>query len=157
MEKALPSNALFHAVGRHLFDFVFLEFDMLAHNRIIFFHDHFFGHGARVFLRNIIKARSSRAFQFDFNGCRLRHCVCPENASGLATSPPKIGVFANMSTHIGLKLGNDRLTAFKFDERRGRRKPLFKRQLHAFFHNIQNLTGYRGQVQLAGLRDGQPV
>ena len=62
-----------------------------------------------------------------------------------------------MSTHIGLKLGNDRLAPFKFDERRGCRKPLFKRQLHAFFHNIQNLTGYRGQVQLAGLRDGQPV
>jgi hypothetical protein len=54
-----------------LFDFVFFKFDMLAYHRIVFFNDHFFGHGARVFLRNIIKARASRAFQFDFNGCRL--------------------------------------------------------------------------------------
>ena len=58
-----------NAVSRDLFDFVFLEFDMLAHNRIVFFHDHFFGHGACVFLRNIIKARAGRAFQFDLNRC----------------------------------------------------------------------------------------
>ncbi len=50
-----------------------LEFHMLAHHGIIFAESHFFRNIARVFPGHIIVTGSSRADEFDFYNCRLRH------------------------------------------------------------------------------------
>ena len=63
-----------------LLDLGFLEIDVLAGNRVILTLDHFIGHRTAVFLRHIIKAGVSSAFQLDFDGCGLCHdlssCLC---------------------------------------------------------------------------------
>ena len=48
-----------------LLDLAFLEFHMLARDRIVFLDDEFFRHGARVLLRDVEEASSCRAQQFD--------------------------------------------------------------------------------------------
>ena len=53
-----------------LFDFGFLEFDVLPGDWIIFPLDHFVGHCAAVFLGYVIKSGVSRALELDLDcGC----------------------------------------------------------------------------------------
>ena len=55
---------------RDLLNLVLFELDMLAHNGIIFFNDHFLGHGAGIFLGHIVETCAGGAFQLNFNcGC----------------------------------------------------------------------------------------
>jgi hypothetical protein len=60
-----------------LLNLVFLEFDVLAHDWIVFFNDHFFGHGTGVFLGNVEKPCSGRAFQLNFDSGWFRHGSYP--------------------------------------------------------------------------------
>ena len=58
---------------RTLFNFGFLELDMLAHYGIIFTESQLFRLIARIFLGDIEKAGVSGAEQFDFYSGWLRH------------------------------------------------------------------------------------
>jgi hypothetical protein len=59
--------------GEALFDFGFLEFDMLLRDRVVFGLDHFLGHGAAVLLRNIEVAGICRRLQLDLDGGGFGH------------------------------------------------------------------------------------
>jgi hypothetical protein len=58
-----------------LLDLAFFIFNVLARNGIIFTHNHFLGHGPRVFLCHIEMACPRRRVQTDFDRCWLRHGV----------------------------------------------------------------------------------
>jgi hypothetical protein len=62
------------AHGRKLFDFRFLELDVLASDRIVLAEAHFLGLVPRVLLRHVVEAGSSGGQQFDFLSYRLGHC-----------------------------------------------------------------------------------
>src|SRR3546814_923953 len=56
-----------------LLDLGFLEFDVLAHDRIILLERHLLGLGPRVLLGDIEEAGIGGAQQLDLQGCRLGH------------------------------------------------------------------------------------
>src|SRR3546814_4593426 len=56
-----------------LFDFGFLELDVLAHDRVIFAERQLFGQRARVFLGHIEKAGIGSADELDLDCGRLGH------------------------------------------------------------------------------------
>jgi hypothetical protein len=69
----MPADARVEPEKPLLLDFAFLEFDVLAHLGIVFSDRHLVGHGARVFLGDVEKARIGFAIQPDLDGCGLRH------------------------------------------------------------------------------------
>ena len=60
-----------------LFDLGFLEFDVLADDRIVFLERQLFRLGAGVFLGHIEIARVRRRQKLDLDHCGLRHFVVP--------------------------------------------------------------------------------
>src|SRR5580700_4816669 len=58
-----------------LLDFGFAEFDVLARHRIVLLLDQLVGHGARVFLGDVIEAGVRRGHELDLDGDRFGHCV----------------------------------------------------------------------------------
>jgi hypothetical protein len=56
-----------------LLDLAFLELDMLAHDGIIFLHDHFLRHVAGVFLGHVKIAGVCRRIEADLDGGGFRH------------------------------------------------------------------------------------
>ena len=60
-----------------LLDFAFFVFDVLANNGVIFTHNHFFGHGARVFLGHVEVTSARGRVQADFDRGWLRHFTSP--------------------------------------------------------------------------------
>jgi hypothetical protein len=60
-----------------LLDFCFFELDVLAHDGVILFHDHLFGHGARVLLGYVEIASVRGALKLDFDRCWLSHWPGP--------------------------------------------------------------------------------
>jgi len=56
-----------------LLDFTFFEFHVLADNRVVFFHDHFFRHGPHIFSGDVEKSGSRRAVESDFHRACLGH------------------------------------------------------------------------------------
>ena len=60
-----------------LFDFGFLEFNMLLCNRVVLTLDHFLGHCAAVFLGDIEETSVCCAFKLNLDGGGLCHCLNP--------------------------------------------------------------------------------
>jgi hypothetical protein len=78
-EKAAPEERLCatHAEGATLFDFAFLEDDMLARHRIVFLELELFRLGARVFLGHVKVTRVRRAHELDLNRIAFSHNSLP--------------------------------------------------------------------------------
>src|SRR5436305_297955 len=60
-----------------LLDLGFLEFDMLAHDRVVLVEAQLLGLGARVLLGDVKEAGISRADELDLDGGRLGHDLVP--------------------------------------------------------------------------------
>ena len=58
--------------GKRSLDLGFLEFNMLARNRIVLTESHLFRNVARVLLRHIVEARVCSRDELDLDGCWLR-------------------------------------------------------------------------------------
>lgn len=63
--------------GDHLLDLAFLVFDVLAHDGVVLFNDHLFGHCTCVFLRDVEMPGPRGGVQADLDGGRLRHISYP--------------------------------------------------------------------------------
>jgi len=96
MEKAALSGRGFFKVevAKTLLDLAFFVIHVLAHDGIIFTHDHFLGHGARVFLGHIEMARSRRGVQTNLDCGWLGHCSSPAAAS------PRWGGASNLEARL---------------------------------------------------------
>ena len=62
-----------HNVSAILLDLGFAEFDVLARHRIVLLLDQLVGHGARVFLGDVVESGISRGYQLDLDGDRFGH------------------------------------------------------------------------------------
>jgi len=76
-----------------LFDLGFLEFDVLARDRIVLLEDELLGRIARVLLRDVEEAGVGGGDQPDLDGCGLRNgdaflSTGVQNGSSGATAPP---------------------------------------------------------------------
>ena len=69
---------------RRLFDLGFLEFDVLARDRIVFFEDELLGLGPRILLRHIIEAGARGAHELDFLRDGFGHGVLKVNLKSWA-------------------------------------------------------------------------
>ena len=69
------------SVGTCLLNFAFFIFNMLANDRIILPDNHFFRHGACIFLGHVKVARIRARIQADLNCGWLRHCNSPTGAA----------------------------------------------------------------------------
>jgi hypothetical protein len=61
-----------------LFDLTFLEFDVLAQDRIVLLDRELLSHRARVLFRHIVEARAAFAVELDLGRCRFRPGRAPE-------------------------------------------------------------------------------
>ena len=62
-----------NAAAAKLLDFAFFEVDVLASNRVVLLHHHFFGECARIFLGYVEKAGAGGGQQFDLEGGWFGH------------------------------------------------------------------------------------
>ena len=73
---------LFYQIRKQiLLDLAFFVFNVLADNRVVFTDNHFFGHGAGIFLGHIEMARARGRVQADLDCGRLRHWCSPASGS----------------------------------------------------------------------------
>lgn len=63
--------------GDQLLDLAFLVLDVLAHNGIVLFDDHFFGHRTCILFRDVEVPGPRSGVQADFDCGRLRHISYP--------------------------------------------------------------------------------
>src|SRR5690606_19552730 len=88
-----------------LLDLGFLEFDMLARDRIVLLQRQLLGLGARVLLGDVVVAGVGSAHQLDLQGGRLGHNSHPRVRS--ATDWRRsIGIRTGMSTKPGFPSGS---------------------------------------------------
>ena len=89
--RKMPSGLYSHGSdAARLLDLRFLEFDVLARDRVVLAHAHLFRLVPRVFLGDIVKTRPGCRYEFDLLGHGLRHGLSPYGStifSGPETTP----------------------------------------------------------------------
>ena len=102
-EKSRPKERLAsRCIKPSLLDFAFFEINVLAYNGVILTLDHFFSHGACVFLGHVEVTCVSRRVKTDFNGGWLRHGSRPFRKLNL--KPPYIHADVAVNTDYGAQL-----------------------------------------------------
>ena len=79
----------FYQTSLILFDLAFFILDMLAHHRVVFTHDHLFGHGTRILFGHVEMARARGRVQTDLDCRRLRHFFVSYNGALIRKEPVK--------------------------------------------------------------------
>lgn len=76
MKKAAPDGTAFiEKQNARLLDLTFFVIHVLAHDRVVLFHNHFFGHCTSVFLGHVKVAGIRSGIQADLDSGWLRHVV----------------------------------------------------------------------------------